>query len=100
MALGISRREFAKRDGCDERLVRNAIESGHLPTLEDGTLDPALVGTGWRKTNRKKGAAGADVRTQSARARPDETPEDAARRIVMEEDAASERVTEAVVAGD
>ena len=46
--LGISRREFATRDGCDESIVRRKIKSGHLPTLADDTLDPALVGTAWR----------------------------------------------------
>jgi hypothetical protein len=51
---GISIREFARRDGCDERLVRRAIENGHLPALKDGSLDPKLVRTGWRKRNRER----------------------------------------------
>lgn len=49
---GVSLREFARRDGCSDRLVRNAISAGKLKAFADGTLDPALVGTGWRKTNR------------------------------------------------
>src|SRR3546814_16485041 len=49
----VSVREFARLDGCDEKLVRRAIKSGKLPTSEDGRLDPKLAGTGWRKSNRR-----------------------------------------------
>ena len=45
---GISQREFAARDGCDEKLVRRKIKEGTLQRLPDGKLDPALVGTEWR----------------------------------------------------
>ncbi|WP_143062063.1 hypothetical protein [Faunimonas pinastri] len=31
--------------------MRRKIESGYLPVLADGKLDPALVGTAWRKRN-------------------------------------------------
>lgn len=48
MVEGISIREFARRDGCSDKVVRRKIESGHLQALPDGKLDPALVGTGWR----------------------------------------------------
>ncbi len=48
--LGISIREFATRDGCNEKLVRRAIGNGRLLALSDGKLDPALVGTPWRKS--------------------------------------------------
>ena len=51
-AAGISIREFARREGCDDKLVRRAIGRSALRTLSDGTLDPALIGSGWRKTNR------------------------------------------------
>jgi hypothetical protein len=54
---GISIREFGRRDGCDDKLVRRAIQSGRLTALPDGTIDPALVNTGWRKTNRRLSAA-------------------------------------------
>lgn len=70
---GISVREFARRDGCDDKLVRNAINRGKLPTLDGGKLDPALVGTGWRRQNRKAlGGAdiGADKPAKSAPAPP------------------------------
>ncbi len=48
---GISQREFAKRDKCSPTLVRKALQSGALKAFEDGSLDPALVGTPWRVGN-------------------------------------------------
>jgi len=71
---GISRRQFAVRDGCNESLVRRALKNGHLSALEDGSLDPALVGTGWREGNLDGSSAdkARDVRTQVDRtARPE-----------------------------
>jgi hypothetical protein len=55
----VSVRAFARLDGCSEKLVRNAISQGKLPVSADGKLDPALAGSGWRRTNRRA-AAGAD----------------------------------------
>jgi hypothetical protein len=52
----VSIRQFAKLDGCDDKLVRRAITQGKLPKSEDGKLDPALAGTGWRKRNRNRPA--------------------------------------------
>lgn len=67
---GISIREFARRDGCSDALVRRALKSGHLQALENGTLDPAQVGTGWREGNRRGANPGANsahpVRTPCA----------------------------------
>jgi len=60
----ISQREFARRDGCDPKLVRIAIEDGHLETLPGGGLDAALVGTEWRKTNRRGGEKVGKVRSK------------------------------------
>jgi hypothetical protein len=48
---GISRRQFARQDGCHESLVRRALRNGHLSALDDGSLDPARVGTPWREGN-------------------------------------------------
>ena len=59
MAEEISKREFARRDGCSEKLVREGVVGGFLPVLASGKLDAALVGTGWRKANRR-GGEGAD----------------------------------------
>lgn len=50
---GMSVREFAKRDGCSRTLVQRAIKSGHLQAFDDGSISPDLVGTGWRRTNRR-----------------------------------------------
>jgi hypothetical protein len=71
---GIGIREFARRDGCDDKLVRRAIQAGRLIALADGTLDPMLVSTGWRKTNRQNTmTADAPVRAPSAtRSQPSE----------------------------
>jgi hypothetical protein len=62
--MGISIREFSRRDGCSDTLVHKALKTGRLHALPDGTLDPALIGTGWRKANRRK--AGATAPTAAA----------------------------------
>lgn len=65
----VSIREFARLDGCSDKLVRRAISEGKLRVSADGKLDPALAGTGWRRTNRRtaKGAdTGADTAQTSA----------------------------------
>lgn len=53
MAAMIAIREFARREGCSHTAVQNAIRDGYLTALPNGKLDPALVGTGWRKQPRK-----------------------------------------------
>lgn len=64
---GISIREFARRDGCNDKLVRRAIDKGTLKTLADGSLDESLVGSGWRKTNRRNSqTANADTADKRA----------------------------------
>ena len=65
----ISGREFARRDGCSEKLVRRAIERGEL-VLISGKLDAALVKTGWREGNRKEGAPAAVSAPLSALSAP------------------------------
>jgi hypothetical protein len=56
----VSIREFARIDGCSDKLVRRAISEGKLRVSADGKLDRALAGTGWRRTNRRA-AEGADI---------------------------------------
>ncbi len=56
----VSIREFARLDGCSDKLVRRAISEGKLRVSADGKLDHALAGTGWRRTNRRA-AEGADI---------------------------------------
>lgn len=55
----VSVREFARLDGCDDKLVRRAIKAGKLPVSENGKISAALAGSGWRRHNRR-GADGAD----------------------------------------
>lgn len=81
MRQGISIREFARRDGCNDRLVRDAVKSGRLKAFDDGSLDGQLVGTGWRKGNRDAAEATA-ANAESLRIGADETPAEAAERIV------------------
>jgi hypothetical protein len=69
MRQGISIRQFAKLDHCDERLVRRALKNGWLRAYKDGSLNPKLAGTGWRRTNRK--------RVENVRAAAEESADDA-----------------------
>ncbi|WP_277187665.1 hypothetical protein [Caballeronia sp. BR00000012568055] len=66
--MGVSLREFARLDGCDDKLVRRGIGEGRLSTFPDGSIDPALAGTAWRKSNAQRGAnpPGANRRTKAA----------------------------------
>jgi hypothetical protein len=61
----VSVREFARLDGCDDKLVRRAIKAGKLPVSRDGKIDASLAGSGWRKQNRRS-AGGADTSKMSA----------------------------------
>ncbi len=49
MAELVTRREFARLEGCDEKQVRRALERGLLVATTEGKLDRAQVGSGWRK---------------------------------------------------
>lgn len=55
----VSIREFARREGCSDTLVRRAIKQGRLRVSEDKTIDAALVGSAWRERNAVS-AAGAN----------------------------------------
>ena len=44
--------EFARREGVSAQAVAKAIKSGKLTRLPDGTVDPDLVGSGWRRHRR------------------------------------------------
>ena len=54
---GISLREFGKRDGCSDGTVRNGVKNGDLIAFDDGSIDPALVGTPWRRRKPTRNAA-------------------------------------------
>lgn len=66
MKQGISIREFARRDGVSDTLVRKALKLNRLAAFEDGSLNPELVGSNWREGN-AKGANSANpvVRTST-----------------------------------
>jgi len=70
--VGVSLREFARLDGCDEKLVRRAIEENRLTPYRDGSLDPSLAGSAWRKTNARRNTnpTGANWRSADAAATP------------------------------
>lgn len=93
MPLGISIREFARREEVSDTLVRRAIKQSRLKTLADGSLDAKLVGSAWREGNAKGANTGANssqsVRTERLKRtesrptlRDGETPEAAAQRYV------------------
>ena len=60
----ISIREFARRDGCSEKRVRNAIQTRHLPTCPGKLLPANLAGTGWRAGNRRNADTVRTVRSK------------------------------------
>lgn len=53
MKQGISIREFARREGVSDTLVRRALKTARLKAFDDGSLDPNLVGTAWCEANAK-----------------------------------------------
>ncbi len=66
MTIGLSVREFAKRDGCSSTLVQRGKNRGSIRMLEDGSLDPAAVGTEWRESTRRGPVHKPPPRAQSA----------------------------------
>lgn len=75
MTIGISIREFARREGCSHTLVNRAVKQGRIKTLEDGSLNPSDVGTPWKQSNavrgNKRGNTGASVSSHGASPRKD-----------------------------
>ena len=87
---GISIREFARREKCSHTYVQDAIADQHLRTLPSGKLDPALVGTGWMKRNRRAVGTGnsagnspGKVATEVASVTESDNPAAAAERILV-----------------
>ncbi len=76
---GISIREFARRAGCDDQVVRRKVKSGHLPALSNGKLDPAHLEVDWR--------SGVSAPGPIADIADGETIEDAAARTIIEKGA-------------
>jgi hypothetical protein len=67
---GLSLREFARREGCSDTLVRKAIKQGKLRLSGGGKLDPALVGSPWRETNRRANPSANSTANQSGGSHP------------------------------
>lgn len=61
MAQGISIREFARREGVSDTLVRRALTMGRLKAFDDKSMDPSLVGSSWREGNAKGANTGANT---------------------------------------
>ncbi|MBB5408590.1 hypothetical protein HDG34_002527 [Paraburkholderia sp. HC6.4b] len=57
MPDGISIREFARREHVSDTLVHQALKQGRLAKRADGLMDPALLGTRWRASERRGEAA-------------------------------------------
>ncbi len=90
--VGVSVREFARLDGCNDKLVRRALTAGKLKALPDGKLDPALAGSGWRKQNRSADTRAdipqtvrTGVRTKKVSAPTADETEEAAESLFAEE---------------
>lgn len=60
MDEGISIREFARREGVSDTLVRRAIKQGRIKALPDKTIDPKWAGSTWREGNAKSASSGAN----------------------------------------
>lgn len=58
MALGISIREFARRAGCDDKVVRRKVKTEHIKPFEDGTIDPRYLDLDWRSGEHPVSATG------------------------------------------
>lgn len=52
MVIGISIREFARRAGCDDKVVRRKVKTKHIHLLKDGTIDPTYLDVDWRSGDR------------------------------------------------
>lgn len=70
MILGISKSEFARREGVSRALVDRKLKSGALKALPDGTLDPALVGSGWHAGKRDVAAKAEAITTPADKIPP------------------------------
>jgi hypothetical protein len=64
--MPISGREFARRDGCSESMVRKGATSGKLRVDADGRYDESQVRTDWRSRTREARKESAHSAHQSA----------------------------------
>src|SRR5262245_16399296 len=66
---GISRREYARQRGVDEKSIRKAIEDGRIAVavLENGRIDPELADRLWDAATIGNAAAATLVEARSAK---------------------------------
>lgn len=85
MGEPLSFREFARRDGCSDTLVRRGVKEGRLSSLVGKKIDADYLGTAWRTESvgavRAANTANTDVRIEP---KLDETLEQAAERLIPE----------------
>lgn len=75
MTTAISIREFARREGCSDTLVRRAVKQGRLRLSGENGLDASLVGTAWREGNAKgANSANTGANTPANSSHPVRTP--------------------------
>ncbi|MCQ4188115.1 hypothetical protein [Methylocystis suflitae] len=89
---GLSFRQFARAEGCSEALVRRRVRAGYLPTLPNGRISEAYLGTAWRAS---AGPDAPPVSSVRGALLENETPEQAAERIVFREGCVFETEDEA-----
>lgn len=90
MPSEISIREFARREGVSDTLVRRGIKEGRIKALPSGKLDASHVGSGWRQgansantsANSANTATSPQLKEARLKVEDDETLEQAARRLM------------------
>ncbi len=84
MKQGVSIREFARREGVSDTLVRKALKLNRLKAFDDGSIDPGLAGSNWRERNAK----GANPANQNANPTVRSSQGDEVDAVTLEEEAA------------
>lgn len=88
----LSIREFARREGVSDTLVRRHIRDGRLIAGADGKVDASLVGSAWCERNAKRPANSANTAANSSKSdiaseiREEETAEEAALRLTNQDE--------------
>jgi len=84
MKQGVSIREFARREGVSDTLVRKALKLNRLKAFDDGSINPSLAGSNWREGNAK----GANPANQNANPTVRSSRGDEVDAVTLEEEAA------------
>lgn len=65
---GLTQTEFARRAGCTQSTVSNALRAGRLTLLPEGGIDPKLLKTRWRAKPEVSAKAAADSASPARKA--------------------------------